>query len=325
MSLPPAAKLAVLATVLISALASAAAQEPTILRESSSVAWPVPRFSAGASTQCDADGNVYFRLFPSDGLLKVAHDGSKYHLYELPAGDSDSKHYGFVEFNVTPSGDLRVLSDGSGGAYYVLLLDPDFSGGSKTKLETPEHLSLNSFAAFESGAMLVTGHFNRHADKESQGKTYTAMFEPSGKLRSVIAGHFGDVDLASVGKKLPEGGAALGEDGFLYLLRSDEVVVISESGTIVRRMPLKKPAPELLATRIGVSGGLLSVELEKDQGLGKVPERQYLVLTASRGDRVGLYQPGAGMGAVLCFSRGTGFAFLTVRDEKFGLVTAPLR
>ena len=320
----PAAKLAFLAAVLISALASAA-QEPAILRESSAVAWPVPPFPAGGNTQCDADGNLYFRIFPSDGLLKVAHDGSKYHLYELPAGDSDSKRYGFVEFNVTPSGDLRVLSDGSGGAYYVLLLDPDFSGSSKTKLETPEHLSLNSFAAFESGAMLVTGYFNRHADQESQGKTYTAMFEPSGKLRTLIAGHFGDVDLASVGKKLSETGATLGEDGFLYLLRSDEVVVISESGTIVRRMPFKKPSPGMPATRIDVSGGLLSVELVKEPEIGKEVKPQYLVLNASTGERVGLYQPDPTLGNhLLCFSRSTGFAFLTMRDDKHTLVTAPL-
>jgi len=320
----PAAKLAFLAAVLISALASAA-QEPMILRESSSVAWPVPSFSAGGNTQCDADGNLYFRIFPSDGLLKVAHDGSKYHLYELPAGDSDSKYYGFVEFNVTPSGDLRVLADGSGGAYYVLLLDPDFSSSPKTKLETPEHLSANSFAAFESGTVLVTGYFNRHADQESQGKTYAAMFEPSGKLRTVIAGRFGDVDLASVGKKLPETGAALGEDGFLYLLRPDEVVVISESGTIVRRMPFKKPSPELLATGIHVSGGLLAVELTRSHGLGRELEAEFLLLNASTGERVGLYRPEPALGNnLLCFSRGTGFAFLTMRDDKHTLVTAPL-
>jgi len=317
------------ATALILAPASATAQESTILREASSVAWPVPAFPATGNPQCDADGNLYFKAslgLTDTGLTKVAHDGSKNHFYKSPGADADSKYYQFSQFNVTPSGDVRVLARSSSYDAYVFLFDPDFSGASKTKLELPEHLRVGSFAAFESGTILVTGYFDEHADKKAQGKSYAALFQASGKLKIVVAGRFANVDLASVRKKLSEGGAALGEDGFLYLLRPDEIVVISESGTIVRRMPFKKPNPELLAVRALVSGGLVVVDLLKSEALGKEFKAQFLVLNASTGERVGLYEPEPALGnTLLCFSRSTGFAFLSMRDDRVMLSTAPLR
>lgn len=316
--------------VLIWAPARALAQDGTILRETSSVTWPVPPFSSQGNAQCDADGNVYFRISsrdPSDtGLMEVSADGSKYRFYKMPGGDSDSNYYQFGQFNVTPSGDLRVLAYGSDLVVYVFLFHADFSSTSKTKLEVPAYVHVDSFASFESGAILVTGFFTKAADKDMRGRTYAAIFAPSGKLKVVVSGHFGDVDLASVAKKLAEGGAALGADGFLYLLRPEEIIVVSESGTIVRRMPFKKPSSELLATRIDFSAGLLDVELLKDMGRGKPFESEYLVLNASTGERVAHYAPERGLGNnLLCFSRPVGFTFLTRRGDGHTAVTAAMR
>lgn len=313
-------------TVLITA--SATAQDPTILRESSAAPSQVPMFSALGSSQCDSDGNLYFNtsLDPRDsGILKIAHDGSKFHLYKLPTSDADTKYF-FGHFNVTPSGDLRVLAQGSDHATYVFRFDSDLGSTSKTRLDWPEHVHVNSFAAFESGTLLVTGYFGRGADQKDQGKPYTAVFEASGKLRAVVSGRFADVDPASVIKKLPEGGTAIGEDGFLYLLRPNEVVVISENGTIVRRVPFKKQSPELIASRIDVSAGLIDIELLKNQGLGKELRAQFLVLNASTGKHVGLYQPEPVLGNnFTCFTRSEGFTFTIIRNDKFTRLTAPLR
>ncbi len=306
---------------------TAAAQDPTVLRESSSVPSQVPMFSTMGPSQCDSDGNLYFNTsldFRDSGILKIAHDGSKFRLYKLPTSDADTKYF-FSQFNVTPSAELRVLAQGSDHATYVFLFDSDLGSTSKTKLELPDHVRVSSFAAFESGTLLVTGYFGPKAEPQDQGKTYTAIFEASGKLRTVVGGHFAGVDLASVTKKLPEGGAAIGEDSFLYLLRPNEVVVISENGTMVRRMPFTKPSPELIASRIDVSGGLLDIELLKDQGLGKELKAQFLVLNASTGKRVGLYrEPEPSFGSFACFTRSEGFTF-TVRDDKFTILNAPLR
>jgi hypothetical protein len=227
---------------------------------------------------------------------------------------------------VTPSGELRVLAQGSDHATYVFRFDSDLGSTSKTKLELPDHIRVSSFATFESGTMLVTGYFGPKAEPQDQGKIYTAIFEASGKLRAVVTAHFADFDFASIGKKLPEGGAAIGEDGFLYLLRPNEVVVISENGTIARRMRFEKPSPELIASRIDVSGGLIDIELLKDQGLGKELTAQFLVLNASTGKRVGLYhEPEPSFGSFVCFSRVEGFTFTTIRDDKLTLLTAQMR
>lgn len=60
MLLTLAARLAVMG-ILAGALTSAMGQEPKILGETSSLAWPVPLFSSQGIHQCDADGNLYFR------------------------------------------------------------------------------------------------------------------------------------------------------------------------------------------------------------------------------------------------------------------------
>jgi len=91
-------------------------------------------------------------------------------------------------------------------------------------------------------------------------------------------------------------------------------------------MPFKKPGPELIASRIDVSGGLLDVELAKSQGMGKPVDIQFLVMNASTADRMGLYESGPELGdLMLCFTRSSGFDFLGTKDEKIMLLSAPLR
>jgi hypothetical protein len=91
-------------------------------------------------------------------------------------------------------------------------------------------------------------------------------------------------------------------------------------------MSFKKPSPELLATRIDVSGGLVDVELLKEQGMGKPYKPEFLLLNAATGERVALYEPEPALGNnLLCFSRSAGFVFFTVRDDKDTAVTAAMR
>lgn len=326
---PMAAGVAIAGLCLCVSVKVAEAQAPTILSETSSTTWPVPMFSAQGHPQCDADGNLFFRISLSlsdTSFLEIAADGLKYHLFEMPANNADSTSYRFGQFNVTPSGELRVLTYGSDQKLHVFLFHADFSGTTKTKLESPAYLHVDSFATFGSGAILVTGFFTKAAGKEHEGKRYTAIFAQSGKLNAVLGLQQEDVDFGSVGKKFAEGGAALGEEGFLYLLRPNEILVISESGTVVRRVPFKKPSPELLATRIDVSGGLVDVELVKVQGMGKPIKTQFLVLNASTGERVAYYEPEPALGNnMLCFSRTTGFVFFTVRNDKSTALTAAIR
>lgn len=140
-----------------------------------------------------------------------------------------------------------------------------------------------------------------------------------------VSGKFRDFELASIPTKLYEGASAVGDDGLIYLLRPDEVVVVSASGQVLRRMPFKKPDPSLLATGIYESGGTVLVQLFKNNGMGKPVTEQYLTMDASTGKRVGFYEPGPDMlGSLVCFTRNEGLTFLTVKEQKQILVTAPL-
>jgi len=306
--------------------AFAGKEAPTTLRAASStVLSSVPLFGWNGNARCDSDLNLYAQTGTVDSvsILKLAHDGSKYEIYSAPA--DVARNAAFRDFSVSPSGEVRVLADTHDHQTYALEWRSDPGNPRQTKLDVPEHLTTKSIAAFQSGAMLVAGYFNQAADEHERGKSFMAVFEASGKLAARLSGKFGDVDLATIHKKLSEGGSAIGDDEFIYLLRSGEVLVISESGQTVRRMPFKKPDPGLLATRVDESGGIVLVQLDKDNGMGKPLTAQYLALDASTGKRRGLYDPEPALGNnLVCFTRNEGLTFLTVKNEKQTLVTAPL-
>jgi hypothetical protein len=311
-----------------SALAQASSPNdaPTTLRAASSTVWSsVPLIGLNGNTQCDSDANLYAQTGPADSvsILKLAHDGSKYELYSVPT-DVARKAW-FQAFTVSPTGELRALADSQDHQTYVFEWHSDPGNPSQTKLDVPEHLATKSIAAFQSGAMLVSGYFNRAADEQVRGRSFIAIFDASGKLAAHVSGKFSDFDLASFKTKLYEGASAVGDDGYIYLLRPDEVVVVSASGQVVRRMPFKKPDPSWLAIRIDESGGTVLVELDKDNGMGKPITAEYLALDASTGKRRGLYAPEAALGNNLaCFTRNEGFTFRTVKEGRETLLTAPL-
>jgi hypothetical protein len=90
-------------------------------------------------------------------------------------------------------------------------------------------------------------------------------------------------------------------------------------------MPFKKPDPSWLTTGIYESGGIILVQLFRGNGMGKTITAQYLTIAASTGKRLGFYEPGPDLvGGLVCFTRNEGLTFLTVKDEKQVLVTAPL-
>lgn len=324
-----------LAAALLISSAVAAQDQIRTLRLASSIPWTVPPFQSSGQTQCDGDGNLYFDVSgtPSSRtvVMKVARDGSKYELYSLPAPPSGVR-MGFLGFSVTRSGSVRILGlsrvgsekDAHDWATHILSYNLDAVAPSDTRLQAPEYLQAKSFAAFESGAVLVSGAFNRKAPLELQGKPYTAVFDPSGKLAAEIRAD--SATAPALSQRLPEGGTVSGEDGFVYLLRSDSVWVISETGSVVRRLPFRKLTADPLATGIFVSKGLAVVVLNTHVDKGKPLKAQYLVLNASTGEMLGRYEPEPALGNnVVCFSRDDGLTFWQVVDGKDVLAMALLR
>ena len=328
----------------ISALAPGADRgATTALHTASTVPWTVPPFQSKGKTQCDSDGDLYFDVAIDISnptvVMKVAHDGSKYEIYSLPSRPDVLTQ--IVAFSVTRSGELRVLAltrakrTGAGASAFpyeqaevsVYTYGDDPGNPSVTKLAAPEHMDPRSFAAFESGAVLVTGYLTGQAAPEQQGKTFTGVFQSSGKLAAGVSGNAGNVDLATLGKKIYEGDAVSGEDGFIYVLGPEAVVVVSESGAVVRKMPFKKPDSTFTAQDLWVSGGLAVIGLYTGEGPGKQLKVQYLAVNASTGEPLGWYEPEEALGNhAVCFSRSEGLTFLTVnKDGKFILASAPVR
>jgi len=92
----------------------------------------------------------------------------------------------------------------------------------------------------------------------------------------------------------------------LYVLSSDKVTVMSETGGIVRRLRFRKSDPETTAVRLNVSDGLLSIVLAKT-GKDQVQIRKYLVMYAVTGEKFGYYEPSEELGNTdVCCSRTDG-------------------
>jgi hypothetical protein len=281
----------------------AAAPEPHILHASSSTAIQVPAFGHYGDAKCDGSGNTFYRPdAPTPGsVLKISEDGSQATLYLLPPEYSGS----LVDVSVDPSGvvhDLLMTKEGS----VAVEFDRDGPVKSKTQLSVPEYVSASRFAVFNDGAVIYVGHTNRLASEDQRGKSYMALFDPSGKLVRELS----DRHAWSAGspERPPDGAIAVAQDGNAYVLSSDTVTVLSESGEVVRKIPFQKPRPQESATRLDVSAGLLSIGLT--YFVDKAVATEYLVTTTD-GEKVGLYQPSSDLGdSVVCFSADSGFTFL---------------
>ncbi|MGB8592804.1 MAG: hypothetical protein WA755_12905 [Candidatus Acidiferrales bacterium] len=120
---------------------------------------------------------------------------------------------------------------------------------------------------------------------------------------------------------------ASGPDGNFYFPRGNEILVISEFGDLVRRIPLPRENLGETVSRIDLSGGLLSLEFfvpMKDH-----PERSqshYLVLEAATGEPFGVYEAGDDVGdAMACFSARNGYQYLLFDNGMIKLTTARLK
>jgi hypothetical protein len=122
-----------------------AQQPPTLearpLHESSSKLLSVPGFSSFGWSQCDADGNLYFRIgqeLNKTAILRIGPDGSNHDLYTLPSEYADDTAY--LQFRITPDGEIHVLVQHRDSSYLVFSFERDSTTvASRTHLEMPEH------------------------------------------------------------------------------------------------------------------------------------------------------------------------------------------
>lgn len=102
---------------------------------------------------------------------------------------------------------------------------------------------------------MVAGYFESSADEALRGEPYVGLFDHSGRLVSRLNEAFDTVDTATIRSTIHAGCATFGDDGYMYLLHDRSVLVITETGAVVRRIKFDKPDKDAIATKIAVSGG----------------------------------------------------------------------
>jgi hypothetical protein len=300
---------------------------PRSLKASGSHLLQVSPFRADGVIQCDEDSATYYHLFTGSYsrtvILRFSVSGDESKLYKLPSELADTTS--FIDFSVSPDGSVSALVGDHEFHPIVFGFNSDGNVSSQAKLEVPEHVVGEHFAVFPNGTMLFYGYYGRQADKDVIGKRYAGLFKPSGQLlKKLDKVDLGDMKIDQLGTRLPDGGATVGKDGNVYVLATDKVVVVSPSGQIQRKIPFTKPDPGFSASNVQYSEGLLAISFAKPENMNFV--FRYLVVNASDGEPLGLYEPTKETGDNnVCFSRHDGFLFLTVKNDRINFITAPLR
>jgi hypothetical protein len=287
-----------------------------------------PDFSAYDTPVCDEDGNVYYHVgklasYSDSTIFRLSSDEDRHQIYKLPAEIAESTSFG--AFNVTPSGRVWVAVFNEKGEDFVYAFDDHGDVASRTHLEIPQYLLPNLVAVFETDALLWKGHFAKSAGSKVAGTAYAAAITPSGKVVSDLSNKLSTETPGVTTRSLPEGAIAIGSDGNAYLLSAGQILVISQSGKIVRKLLFSKPDAESRAVNLYISGGLLAITFFK------VTQRRIdttlLVLDSNTGSVFGYYEPSEELGNnPVCFSRTQGFTFMG-RDKsgKVKLTSASLR
>jgi len=297
------------------------------LRASTIKKLEVPSFGTFGLTRCDDDLSMYDHLatgsYKNTVILRTALSGTESTMYKLPQEFADST--AFTDFSVTPEGQVTALVEDQQGHSIRFDFDSEGKASSHAQLDLPDQVAGDKIAAFPNGTILFSGHYRRSATPDLKGKRYLGLFQPSGKLlRRVNEAGMGDIDLEPPAHHIPEGAITVGKDANAYLLGTDKVYVISASGQIQKKIPFTKPDGGFSAMAIQYSEGLLVVSFAKQEK--SVALFQYLVVNASTGEPLGLYEPTEETGNNnVCFSRRDGFLFVTGDSNTVNLVTAPIR
>jgi hypothetical protein len=298
-----------------------------VLQVGSTQSMEAPPFSFYGPAQSDKAGNLFFHInagsYRRPVVLKLDRGSGDPTLYSLD--DTDMQKAVFQEFSVTPAGQVSILCQKTDGKFYVLRFSSKGTLLEKIPMDLPEQLSLESLAAFDSGTFLLSGFYLGDAPAELRGKGFMALFDESGKMRKKFSGAE-SVELKTVSQRISQGGATVGPDGNIYLLQANQVLVIAESGKIIRRIRYQKPGGAS-AAKIAVSQNLVSIWLLK-VGEKKNVTADYLVLDLFTGKPFGYYVAGQELGSAaiaVSFTSHEGFTFFDTQNGHVDLISAPLR
>ena len=302
--------------VLLPALFAVSQQEPTepapyLLSDPSIIQIHLPRFSAFGPIRCDTSGSTYYELeseTPDKTILRISANGQNSTVYSLPTETPEGGRNYFQGFSVTPSGLVRIIFlKERTDSLYVRSFGKDGSLKDETRLSSVDHIRVKYFVSFEDGSVWLNAYYGEQAPEQMRGRRYSAIFDPSGKLVKELDSFMPNVDLHDTRAKTLEGDVALGQDGNLYLLTATQVIVISQSGEVVRKIKFTKTSTDQIAEEVKVSNGLVAITLSTVENIR--PNSRYLVMDSMTGQVFGAYELSNTNKMMLCFDREEGFTF----------------
>jgi hypothetical protein len=149
---------------------------PVPLHQSTDKGPSIHGFSGFGGAQCDAKGNLYFRVglvYNETRILRLRPDGSESQLYTLPPDYAGEGKSAYVTFRVNASGNFHALVEAKDGVH-VFSWKPDVSEPADTRLDMPEHITPSNFAVFRkrsrtAGRLLPQGRPRGFAGQKISG------------------------------------------------------------------------------------------------------------------------------------------------------------
>jgi hypothetical protein len=299
-------------------------QAPVTLVATSSRPLDVAGFRSWGETQCDLDGNLYFHtgLYLNDLIfLKLGSDDT--HQLYTAKGSPDVSEY-FVAFRISPDGKPWVLAGDKNDSISVLAYGDDPTTPRRIKLNAPEPfdpVSVSNFVVLQNEHVRIYGILGERSSKREQGRRYSMEFDGSGELVRKTMDNASDG--SSAADRYTDASAAQGNDGTIYVLAEEKVLIMSPKGQLIRKIKFRLPEPGFEAHQLYVAGRRIVVGFSKKNPDGHSLTVRYALIDATSGEQLRLYQPGPEIGNnMVCFSN-EGFTFFTVENRHVKLLTAP--
>lgn len=290
------------------------------LPETSRKVITAPPFIFWGLPKTDNSGTLYFHVdtgsYRSTTLLRLSVRDGKGKLLILP---DKMKTAVFVGYFVTREGEVFSLSR-QGKSLFVTRFGRTGDPGEPVEMEIPSDVVVGDFGVFVTGEFLVSGFYGKSAEEQLQGRSFAAILTQDGKLKSAIKDS-SKKDLAHAFDRAHDGEIVPGEDGNLYLVRSNRTAVFTASGEPIKNFQYSPPFDGCTAEQALISGGRLVFNCGKHEEDGMRNEFAVLDLSTGLVDRV--YKPSSELGNVLVqFSRELGFTFFYSTPTSLELRTA---
>lgn len=287
----------------------------------------------GEQEVCDSSGNMFFDIGDQSGqkgpFLRVEPDGHSHAIYALPPSLAKNA-WVHVKGAVAPGGSFYVyyVNFKNTAGHKLIHYQADGTVGRTITLDLPAYAFIENFVVQDSGVLYVRGYQDNKDEWEKPRPGFAVLLDDTGKVIKDFSKNTQPVDLKAQSEGVPEGDAVAGDDGRFYVLESSDVLVLNQGGDIERVLKFTKPDPSAYATRLDVSGGLVSIKLTSigtPKEPNKITSRMLLLdgLTGELRDDF-VFGPENSSRTVMCFRRDEGYSLFALDGKIMARDVVPI-